>query len=174
MTAVISKKATEALSIAAFQAAYNMAKQFAPRHTHDFINGGVQHKFLSYSFDFISLVKITRGAKFKIDKRLPLTPALGAEKIFRDSFAGQRSIGWSSSEFKVTTRDAMAPIFGFIAANVKHLNVYMEVYEDADTCAPRLDLYIETKDLAKEDTLRMWITIDSVELVNTNNGKVFF
>lgn len=174
MVTTISKKSVEALSVAAFRAAYAMASQFGQRQTHDFIDGGVQHKFLSYSFDFIPLVKITRGAKFKIDKRLPLVPALGAEKIFRDSFAGQRSIGWSSSEFKVTTRDAMTPIFGFIAASVEHLNVHMEVYEDADTCAPRLDLYIETKDLAKEDTLRMWMTIDSVELVNTNNGKVFF
>ena len=130
MTAVISKKATEALSIAAFKAAHSMAIQFAPRHTHDFIEGGVQHKVLSYSYDFLPLVKVTKGAKFKLDKRLPLVPALSAEKFFRDSFAGQKAAGWVSHDYRVTARDALQPIFSFIACNVEHLNVYMDVYDD--------------------------------------------
>ena len=87
MTAVISKKAVEALSVAAFKAAYAMATKFAPRHTHDFIEGGVQHKVLSYSYDFLPLVKVTKGAKFKLAKRLPLVPALGAEKLGDDDLA---------------------------------------------------------------------------------------
>lgn len=174
MTAVISKKAVEALSVAAFKAAYAMATQFAPRHTHDFIAGGVQHKVLNYSYDFVPLVKVTKGAKFKLAKRLPLVPALGAEKLFRDSFAGQKNVGWVSHDFRVTTRDALAPIFSFIALNVEHLNVYLEVYDDIETTVPRLDLYIESKDLGKEDTVRLWLSIDFVELVNTSNAKDLF
>lgn len=173
MTVSANKTHAKRVSVAAFSAAYAAAIQFTDSHKYEFVDGGVDHSFMSFNFDFIPLVQVTTGAKIKVSRKLSEVPVLSAERFFKESFAGEKDIGWASSRFKVKCRSALEPIFSFIARNPQSLMVKMAEYECDTSGAMVFEMYIQTTDTSAQNTVRMHVEIHAVDVVKLSNDRLF-